>query len=69
MAEEFVTGLPSVRQIQNLIRNRQEIEIKLLTGDIMTGWLVWQDPTCLCLETNQDGKRQIWKQAIAFLKY
>ena len=69
MTQEFVTGLPSVRQIQSLIRDRQEIEVKLLSGDVIIGRVTWQDTDCLALETPQEGRRQVWKHAIAFLKY
>ncbi|MBE9136596.1 RNA chaperone Hfq [Nodosilinea sp. LEGE 07088] len=69
MSQEFATGFPSVRQIQNLIRDQQVVEVKLLTGDVLAGQIVWQDPQCICLETEDQRKHQIWKQAIAFLQY
>jgi host factor-I protein len=69
MSQEFATGFPSVRQIQILIRDRNRVEIKLLTGDLLTGQVIWQDPDCLCLQTDDQTKHQIWKQAIGFLKY
>jgi host factor-I protein len=69
MSQEFATGFPSVRQIQILIRDRSRVEIKLLTGDLLTGQVIWQDPDCLCLQADDQTKHQIWKQAIGFLKY
>ncbi|MBW4482884.1 MAG: RNA-binding protein hfq [Tildeniella torsiva UHER 1998/13D] len=69
MSQEFATGLPSVRQVQNLIRDNAPIEVKLLTGDVITGHVVWQDPQCICVQTEDQSKHQIWKQAIGFLKY
>ncbi len=69
MSQEFATGFPSVRQIQTLIRDKATVEVKLITGDLLSGRVVWQDPQCICLETEDQSKHQIWKQAIGFLKY
>ncbi|PZO38090.1 MAG: RNA-binding protein hfq [Leptolyngbya sp.] len=69
MSQEFATGFPSVRQVQTLIRDKATVEIKLITGDLLSGRVVWQDPQCICLETEDQSKHQIWKQAIGFLKY
>jgi host factor-I protein len=69
MSQEFATGLPSVRQVQNLIRDNAPIEVKLITGDVITGRVLWQDPQCICIQTEDQSKHQIWKQAIGFLKY
>lgn len=69
MSQEFVTGFPSVRQIQTLIRDKKTIEVKLLTGDVISGRVLWQDPDCICLEVEHHGKHQIWKHAIGFMKY
>ncbi|HSM82903.1 MAG TPA: RNA-binding protein hfq [Nodosilinea sp.] len=69
MSQEFATGFPSVRQIQTLIRDKTAVEVKLITGDLLSGRVVWQDPQCICLETSDQSKHQIWKQAIGFLKY
>ncbi|MGB3138179.1 MAG: RNA-binding protein hfq [Nodosilinea sp.] len=69
MSQEFASGFPSVRQVQNLIRDKAFVEVKLITGDVITGQVLWQDPQCICLETEDQRKHQIWKQAIGFLKY
>ncbi|WP_035986477.1 Hfq-related RNA-binding protein [Leptolyngbya sp. KIOST-1] len=69
MSQEFASGVPSVRQVQNLIRDKASVEVKLITGDVLVGRVLWQDPQCICLETETQGKHQIWKQAIGFLKY
>ncbi len=69
MSQEFAAGFPSVRQVQNLIRNKTSIEVKLITGDVVSGRVLWQDPQCICVETEDQSKHQIWKQAIGFLKY
>jgi host factor-I protein len=69
MSQEFATGFPSVRQIQTLIRDKTTVEIKLITGDTISGRVLWQDPHCISLEVGNQGKYQIWKQSIGFLKY
>ncbi|TVP66643.1 MAG: RNA-binding protein hfq [Leptolyngbya sp. LCM1.Bin17] len=69
MSQEFSTGFPHVRQVQNLIRDKQSVDVKLLTGDLISGRILWQDPQCICLETDDQHKHQIWKQAIGFIKY
>lgn len=69
MSQEFATGLPSVRQVQNVIRDKASVEVKLITGDVIVGRVLWQDPQCICIETDDQSKHQIWKQAIGFLKY
>lgn len=68
MAAELETGLPSVRQIQTIIREGQEVEIKLLTGDLLAGKVRWQDTDCMCLMDQYDQPTLVWRQAIAYLK-
>ncbi|MEO0406778.1 MAG: RNA-binding protein hfq [Cyanobacteria bacterium P01_A01_bin.135] len=65
---EFDTGLPSVRQIQQFIRDGQEVELKLMTGDILAGTIRWQDVNCVCLIDAYDQPTLIRHQAIAFVK-
>lgn len=65
---EFDTGLPSIRQIQGFIKQGKQLEIKLLTNDLFTGQLLWQDQYSLYLIA-QDGQQMIiWRHAIAYLK-
>ncbi len=65
---EFETGLPSVRQIQTYIKDKQEVELKLITNDLLVGKIFWQDQHCLCLLDHHDKQITIWRQAIVFLK-
>jgi host factor-I protein len=37
MASELETGLPSIRQIQAIIRDGKEVELKLITDDLLVG--------------------------------
>lgn len=67
MATEFDTGLPSIQQIQTLIRDQQTVELKLLTGDVFTGMVVWQDTYALCLSV--DGQTMLaMRTAVAYVK-
>ncbi|MBC7971827.1 MAG: RNA-binding protein hfq [Verrucomicrobia bacterium] len=68
MAIELETGLPSVRQIQNLIREETEVELKLVTGDLLAGKVRWQDNDCLAMVDQYDQSTIVWRQAIVYLK-
>ncbi|HEY9696183.1 MAG TPA: RNA-binding protein hfq [Trichocoleus sp.] len=68
MTAELPTGLPSIRQIQTLIRETREVEVKLSTGDLLTGKIRWQDPDCVCLFDHYEQSTIIWKQAIVYMK-
>ena len=63
----FDTGLPSIRQVQTLIRDQQTVEVKLTTGDTLSGALVWQDTNSICIK--DDGQNTIlMRGAIAYVK-
>ncbi|MCM1983312.1 Hfq-related RNA-binding protein [Lyngbya confervoides] len=68
MTNEASMGLPSFRQIQTLIKDQTEVEIKVLTNDLLVGKVRWQDDQCLCLLDHYDQPTIIWKQAMVFLK-
>ncbi|MBD2159282.1 MAG: RNA-binding protein hfq [Limnothrix sp.] len=68
MAEEFNTGLPSTRQVQTAIKNKQEVELKLLTNDLIAGKVRWQDSDCICIVDHYDQPTIVWRHAIAYLK-
>lgn len=61
-------GTPSLRQLQSFIREKQEVELKLLTGDLLSGQLFWQDPDCLCLRAPNGSLTTVWKQSLAYLR-
>jgi host factor-I protein len=61
------TSLPSIRRIHATIRDKNEVEIKLMTGDLLKGRILWIDDQCLCLDTS-GSKTVIWQHAIAFIK-
>jgi host factor-I protein len=65
---EFETGLPSVRLIQSYIKDKQQIELKLLTGDLLVGRIFWQDHGFLCLLDASEQQILISRSAIAYLK-
>jgi host factor-I protein len=68
MTVELETGLPSVRQVQNLIKDEKEVELKLITGDLLSGKIRWQDNICICLVDHYDQPTIVWRQAIVYLK-
>jgi host factor-I protein len=65
---ELETGLPSVRQIQGFIKQGQEVELKLLTQDLLIGYVRWQDSNCIGLSTQDGQPMVIWRHAIAYIK-
>jgi host factor-I protein len=65
---EFETGLPSVRLIQSYIKDKQQVELKLMTGDLLVGKIFWQDHTCICLLDASEQQILIWRSALAYLK-
>lgn len=68
MTLELETGLPSVRQIQTLIREEREVELKLVTNDLITGKMRWQDPYCVCVVDHYDQQTVVWRNAIVYMK-
>ncbi|MBW4678707.1 MAG: RNA chaperone Hfq [Microcoleus vaginatus WJT46-NPBG5] len=65
---EFNTGLPSIRQVQNLIKDKKQVEIKVTTADLLTGQIRWQDENCVCLFDQQDQPTIVWRHAIVYIK-
>lgn len=65
---EFDTTLPSVRNIQNFIQEKNEVELKLVTDDLIVGKIVWQDVNCICLMDHYEQPTIVWRQAIVFIK-
>ena len=65
---EFDTALPGIRQVQDYIKDQQEVEIKLATDDLIVGKLLWQDPNSICLIDHYNQQTIIWRQALVYLK-
>jgi len=68
MERELATGLPSVRYVQRLTREKQTVEAKLLTNEVIMGKILWQDPDSLCLEDQAGQTIVVWRQALAYLR-
>lgn len=64
----FDTGLPSIRQVQSLIRDQQTVEVKLLTGDVIVGAVSWQDANAICVKGNDGINTILMRAAIAYVK-
>ena len=62
------TALPSTRQIQNFIKEKQTVTIKLLTNEVLDGIILWQDQDCLCLVDETEQSTLVWRQALAYVK-
>jgi host factor-I protein len=67
---ELDTNIPSNRQVTRLIQGKMELEIKLLTGDLLAGTILWQDPDAVCLIETENNEKQtiISRHAIAFIR-
>jgi host factor-I protein len=65
---QLETGLPSVRQIQTMIKDKKQVEVKLINNDSVEGKISWQDSDCLCLMDDDKRPTIVWRQAIAYLK-
>ena len=68
MASEFDTALPSIVQVQTLIKQATIVELKLLSGDLLTGKVGWQDQNCICILNQNNQPTIVWRHAIAYLK-
>jgi host factor-I protein len=65
---ELDINQPSTRQIQQLIKEKAKLEIKLTTGDVLSGELFWQDADYFCLTDGNSDRMIINKLAVAYLK-
>ena len=65
---ELDVNLPSTRQTQGLIKDKIDVSIKLITGDVFVGRIVWQDPECLFFADASDKKTLISRRSIAFIQ-
>jgi host factor-I protein len=65
---EFNTDLPSIRKVQDFIKEKQEVELKLITDDLIVGKLLWQDHNCFYLVDQYEKPILIWRQALVYLK-
>jgi host factor-I protein len=68
MRLELDTGLPSVRQVQQLIKDGSEVEIKVVTGDLINGKVRWQDPHCICVMDHYEQPTIVWRHSLVFMK-
>lgn len=68
MPSEFDTALPSIVQVQTLIKQATIVELKLLSGELLTGKVGWQDQNCLCILNQNNQPTIVWRHAIAYLK-
>ncbi|MDD1416747.1 RNA-binding protein hfq [Dolichospermum sp. ST_con] len=67
-SNQFDTSLPSTRQVQRCIKEKVMVEFKLMTGDLITGRVFWQDHNCICIFDGNNEQITVWKQAIVYIK-
>lgn len=65
---EFDTGLPSARLLQGYIKEKTEVELKLLNQESLSGIIFWQDPHCICVVDGSEKPTLIWRHALAYIK-
>jgi host factor-I protein len=65
---EFNTELPGVRQVQGYIKDKQEVELKLVTDDLVVGKIIWQDADSLCMVDHYSQQTLVWRQALVYIK-
>lgn len=68
MSSELEIGLPSVRQLQTFIKDSKEVEIKLLTQEVVIGKIRWLDQYCICVVDQNEQQILVWRHAIAYVK-
>ncbi|MEM6866957.1 MAG: RNA-binding protein hfq [Cyanobacteria bacterium P01_C01_bin.121] len=64
----FNTDLPSIRQVQTIIRDKTNVEIKLTTGDTLAGAVSWQDANAICVKDSSGQSTMLMRGAIAYVK-
>ncbi len=64
---ELDTGLPSIRWLQKLIKDKTPVAIKTLGNEEISGIILWQDTDCLCLEADNGRQWLLWRHALVSL--
>lgn len=62
------TSLPAIRKVQDYIREKHLVELKLLSGDVFVGKIIWQDPQGFMFKPNDTEEFLIWRHAVAYFK-
>jgi len=62
------TALPSIRIVQNFIREKKDIEFQLTTNEKLTGQIRWQDPMYLGVADASGQVTILARQVIAYLR-
>jgi len=68
MSTEMDTALPSIRIVQNFIREKKDIEFQLTTNEKLTGQIRWQDPMYLGVADASGQVTILARQVIAYLR-
>ncbi|MBE9232555.1 RNA-binding protein hfq [Cuspidothrix issatschenkoi LEGE 03284] len=68
ITNQFDTSLPSIRQVQRCVKDKITVEFRLITGDLITGRIFWQDHNCISVLDGNNEQITVWRQAIAYMK-
>jgi host factor-I protein len=68
VAIELETSLPSVRKFQAYVKDKTQIEVKLSTGDAISGTMLWIDPMYFCLVDAQQKQLVVACSSIVYIK-
>lgn len=55
---------PSVAELQKLVREKQQIELLLITGDKKSGFLRWFDDSAFCLSQANNETMTLLRSAV-----
>ncbi|NJM97831.1 MAG: RNA-binding protein hfq [Phormidesmis sp. RL_2_1] len=67
-ANSFDLELPSIRQVQSIIRDQKTVEIKVTTGETLVGAVIWQDANAICVKGDDGQSTILMRGAIAYVK-
>ncbi len=65
---ELERDLPSIRKIQSLIKEKKEVEVKIITNDVLNGKIFWQDTQFICILDSQEHQIMIRLEALVYIK-
>ena len=68
MSTEMDAGLPSIRIIQGMIRDKAQVDFQLVTNEKFSGHVRWVDPFYIGLEDASGQMMLISRSAIAYVK-
>ncbi|MFP4318180.1 MAG: Hfq-related RNA-binding protein [Phormidium sp.] len=68
MAIEMDTSLPSIRFLQQYVKEHTPLELQTTTGDRLIGRIAWQDPIYFCLRDDEGHQYLVNRQLVVYVK-